>query len=135
VCVSFFVVGVELKANTKIEKIAEDPEYPGKVVVVTKSGEKHYFDHVVIATGVEPNVDVAVSGGLEIDGKVGGIVVNSELNAVSNIWAAGDVCSFHDITLGRRRVEHFDHAVRSGYAAGENMTGAHKPYKHQSMFW
>lgn len=37
--------------------------------------------------------------------------------------------------MGRRRVEHHDHAVVSGRLAGENMTGAQKPYLHQSMFW
>jgi hypothetical protein len=40
-----------------------------------------------------------------------------------------------DVKLGRRRVEHHDHAVVSGRLAGENMTGAGKPYWHQSMFW
>jgi programmed cell death 8 (apoptosis-inducing factor) len=48
---------------------------------------------------------------------------------------AGDCCSFYDIKLGRRRVEHHDHATVSGRLAGENMTGAAKPYHHQSMFW
>lgn len=37
--------------------------------------------------------------------------------------------------MGRRRVEHHDHAVVSGRLAGENMAGAAKPYLHQSMFW
>ena len=32
-------------------------------------------------------------------------------------------------------MEHHDHAVVSGYLAGENMTGAGKPYWHQPMFW
>lgn len=48
---------------------------------------------------------------------------------------AGDAACFYDIKLGRRRVEHHDHAVVSGRLAGENMTGAAKPYWHQSMFW
>lgn len=48
---------------------------------------------------------------------------------------AGDASCFYDIKLGRRRVEHHDHAVVSGRLAGENMTGASKPYWHQSMFW
>ena len=42
---------------------------------------------------------------------------------------------FYDCKLGRRRVEHHDHAVVSGRLAGENMTGAQKSYVHQSMFW
>jgi programmed cell death 8 (apoptosis-inducing factor) len=51
------------------------------------------------------------------------------------VWVAGDAASFYDIVLGRRRVEHHDHAVVSGRLAGENMTGAKKAYIHQSMFW
>ena len=41
----------------------------------------------------------------------------------SNIWVAGDAACFYDPQLGRRRVEHHDHAVVSGRLAGENMTG------------
>lgn len=52
-----------------------------------------------------------------------------------SIYQAGDAACFYDMKLGRRRVEHHDHAVVSGRLAGENMTGAAKPYWHQSMFW
>ena len=55
--------------------------------------------------------------------------------AIFNSLQAGDAACFYDIKLGRRRVEHHDHAVVSGRLAGENMTGAGKPYWHQSMFW
>ena len=48
---------------------------------------------------------------------------------------AGDAACFYDPNLGRRRVEHHDHAVVSGRLAGENMTGSRNPYWHQSMFW
>ena len=54
---------------------------------------------------------------------------------VRTLFQAGDAACFYDIKLGRRRVEHHDHAVTSGRLAGENMTGASKPYWHQSMFW
>ena len=92
-------------------------------------------DHVVIAVGIEANTDLAKSAGLEVDPGQGGFLVNAELQARHNIWVAGDAASFYDIKLGRRRVEHYDHAIVSGKLAGENMTGAHKPYWHQSMFW
>lgn len=92
-------------------------------------------DHVVVAVGIEPNTELAKSAGLEIDSDQGGFLVNAELQARHNIWVAGDAASFYDIKLGRRRVEHYDHAIVSGKLAGENMTGAHKPYWHQSMFW
>lgn len=79
---------------------------------------------MVIAVGVQPNTDLATSSNLEIDPKIGGFLVNAELEARSNLWVAGDAACFYDIKLGRRRVEHHDHAVTSGRLAGENMTGA-----------
>ncbi|XP_037124885.1 apoptosis-inducing factor 1, mitochondrial isoform X6 [Syngnathus acus] len=100
-----------------------------------KDGRLIKTDHVVAAVGLEPNVDLAKSAGLEVDSDFGGYRVNAELQARSNIWVAGDAACFYDIRLGRRRVEHHDHAVVSGRLAGENMTGANKPYWHQSMFW
>ncbi len=41
-------------------------------------------------------------------------------------FKAGDAACFFDIKLGRRRVEHHDHAVVSGRLAGENMVGKSK---------
>ena len=48
---------------------------------------------------------------------------------------AGDVACFFDPYLGRRRVEHHDHANVSGALAGRNMTGSKEIFDHQSMFW
>lgn len=80
-------------------------------------------DHVIVAAGLQPNTTIAKNSGLEIDPKYGGILVNAELEARSDVFVAGDVCSYHDVVLGRRRVEHYDHAVMSGRTAGLNMTG------------
>ena len=33
------------------------------------------------------------------------------MEARQNLFVAGDAASFYDIALGRRRVEHHDHAV------------------------
>ncbi|XP_041657878.1 apoptosis-inducing factor 1, mitochondrial isoform X12 [Cheilinus undulatus] len=106
-----------------------------KLEIRLKDGRVVKTDHIVAAVGLEPNVDLAKSAGLEVDSDFGGFRVNAELQARSNIWVAGDAACFYDIRLGRRRVEHHDHAVVSGRLAGENMTGANKPYWHQSMFW
>ncbi|XP_071030523.1 apoptosis-inducing factor 1, mitochondrial isoform X4 [Oncorhynchus clarkii lewisi] len=107
----------------------------GKVEIKLKDGRVVKTDHIVAAVGLEPSVELAKSAGLEVDSDFGGFRVNAELQARSNIWVAGDAACFYDIRLGRRRVEHHDHAVVSGRLAGENMTGANKPYWHQSMFW
>ncbi|XP_055709304.1 apoptosis-inducing factor 1, mitochondrial isoform X2 [Phlebotomus papatasi] len=98
----------------------------GKIVLV---------DHVVVAAGSEPNTLLAEKSNLELHPEMGGYIVNTELQARSNVYVAGDAANFYDQRLGRRRVEHHDHAVVSGRLAGENMVGLKKPYTHQSMFW
>ena len=43
-------------------------------------------DHVVVAVGLEANVELAKSARLEVDPELGGYRVNSELEARSDIW-------------------------------------------------
>ena len=40
-----------------------------------------------------------------------------------NIFVAGDVASFVDDKLVRKRIEHYDNALKTGQFAGENMAG------------
>ncbi|KOC71096.1 Apoptosis-inducing factor 1, mitochondrial [Habropoda laboriosa] len=124
--------GVNCIPNSEVE----DYSYKsGQLSLVLSENRIIEADQVIVAVGVEPNTDLAKASHLETDPEVGGFLVNAELEARSNLWVAGDAACFYDIRLGRRRVEHHDHAVVSGRLAGENMTGAGKPYQHQSMFW
>ncbi|XP_076656005.1 apoptosis inducing factor isoform X2 [Halictus rubicundus] len=107
----------------------------GKLSLILSGDRAIAADQVIVAVGVKPNTGLAEVSHLETHPDVGGFLVNAELEARSNLWVAGDAACFYDIRLGRRRVEHHDHAVVSGRLAGENMTGARKPYIHQSMFW
>nr|APA32591.1 mitochondrial apoptosis-inducing factor 1 [Apostichopus japonicus] len=106
-----------------------------QVALTLSNGAEVLADHVVVAVGLEPNTALSITSGLEVDDRLGGYRVNAELEARRDVWVAGDASCFYDMKLGRRRVEHHDHAVVSGRLAGENMTGAAKPYWHQSMFW
>lgn len=106
-----------------------------KVQINLSNGKSVAVDHIVVAIGVTPNTSLAEKSELEVDPELGGYLVNTELQARSNLYIAGDCSCFYDTKLGRRRVEHHDHAVVSGRLAGENMAGANKPYWHQSMFW
>lgn len=124
--------GVHTIPNTEVQ----DYKYKkGRLSLVLTGGETIDADQVIVAVGVQPNTELAATSNLETEPKIGGFLVNAELEARSNLWVAGDVACFYDVKLGRRRVEHHDHAVTSGRLAGENMTGAGKPYLHQSMFW
>ncbi|KAB0799369.1 hypothetical protein PPYR_07249 [Photinus pyralis] len=106
-----------------------------QVEINLSNGSSVLADHVVVAIGVVPNTTLAEKSELEVDPELGGYLVNTELQARSHLYIAGDCSCFYDTKLGRRRVEHHDHAVVSGRLAGENMAGASKPYWHQSMFW
>lgn len=124
--------GVNVIPNSTVEHVSYKDD---QVHLRLNNGEELTADQVIVAVGLEPNVELASGAGLEVDPALGGFHVNSELEAKSNIWVAGDAACFYDPNLGRRRVEHHDHAVVSGRLAGENMTGARNPYWHQSMFW
>ncbi|XP_020711993.2 apoptosis-inducing factor 1, mitochondrial isoform X2 [Athalia rosae] len=107
----------------------------GNLKLILSNGTTVDADQVIVAVGAKANTDLAKASNLEVEPEIGGFLVNAELEARSNVWVAGDTACFYDVRLGRRRVEHHDHAVISGRLAGENMTGAGKPYLHQSMFW
>lgn len=124
--------GVTCIPNSEIKDIELNS---GNMNLILNDGRKINADQVIVAVGVDANTELAKTSNLEVDQNIGGFLVNAELEARSNLWVAGDAACFYDVKLGRRRVEHHDHAVISGRLAGENMTGAGKPYLHQSMFW
>jgi len=93
--------------------------------VVTKSGREIPADAVVIGAGVNPDVMLARSAGLEL-GDTGGIRVDSHLeSAVPGVYAAGDVAEYASVIHGGRhiRVEHWDVAFNHGKTAALNMLG------------
>ncbi|KAJ8967863.1 hypothetical protein NQ317_017630 [Molorchus minor] len=124
--------GVEVKPNTEVVGVKADPK---GLLLLLNNGETLTVDNVIVTVGAEPNTELAEEADLEVDPDLGGYLVNTELQARTDLYIAGDCACFYDPKLGRRRIEHHDHAVVSGRLAGENMTGARKPYYHQSMFW
>jgi programmed cell death 8 (apoptosis-inducing factor) len=98
--------GVEIKSKHSIKSI--DGAEGDKVKLTFENNESLEADHVVVAVGIEPRVEVARAAGLEIDDQRAGVVVNAELESRRDVFAAGDMISFHDIQLGRRRIEHHD---------------------------
>ena len=91
-------------------------------------------DGVVAGIGIEPNVDLARSAGLGIGN---GIVVDASLRTSNpDIFAAGDVASFANSSLGTRlRVEHEDNANTMGRMAGQAMAGQSVSYDHLPFFY
>ena len=90
-------------------------------------------DAAVIGVGVLPRTGLAEAAGLDVDN---GIVVDDHLRtSAPDVYAAGDVALYPDALLGRRRVEHVDHAEKSGEHAGKVMAGADEAYDYTPFFW
>jgi len=93
--------------------------------VVTRSGRALPADAVVIGAGVNPDVMLARSAGLEL-GDTGGIRVDTHLeSATPGVYAAGDVAEYESVVHGGRRirVEHWDVAFNHGKTVALNMLG------------
>ncbi|KPJ11067.1 Putative apoptosis-inducing factor 1, mitochondrial [Papilio machaon] len=109
----------------------------GEELVTERGAERTLEAGVVVeCVGSEPNVEVARAAGLEVHPELGGVVVNAEMQARTDVFAAGDVACYFEPALGRRRALRHDHAVASGRLAGTNMVGdSPRAYTHQPMFW
>jgi len=95
----------------------------GKVQIVLENGEEIESDYVIVAAGSSPNVEIAEDLKLELDFNLGGVVVNSQLQANTGVYVAGDLASYYDRTLQvRRRNERGENAVYQGQLAGHNMS-------------
>jgi len=102
--------------------------------VVLADGTEIPADVVVVGVGIEPNVELAAASGLEVEG---GIVTDASLRTADpNVFAAGDVASFHHPLLGRRiRVEHWANALNGGPAAARAMLGLSTVYDRLPYFY
>jgi NADPH-dependent 2,4-dienoyl-CoA reductase/sulfur reductase-like enzyme len=123
--------GVEVHAK---EGVASIIRQGAAYLVRTSKGKEFQADTVVAGIGIQPNLELAQSAGLDVGN---GILVNELLQTShSDIYAAGDVANFLNPALGARiRVEHEDNANVMGERAGKNMAGEQKPYHHLPFFY
>lgn len=114
-------------------KIAHMQHSGARTKAITNTRREILADVVVAGLGLEPNVQLATAAGLHV---AGGIVVDDHLRtSAPDIYAAGDVAALRDDVGQYRRVEHEDHAIHTGRAAGRAMAGAGEPYHHVSFFY
>lgn len=89
--------GVDLRLG---DAVAGFEEENGRLVVVTRGGDRISTDLVVLAIGVRPETRLAVESGLEL-GERGGIRVDAEMRTSDPaIWAVGDAVETRDIVTG-----------------------------------
>ncbi|GAB6078585.1 NAD(P)/FAD-dependent oxidoreductase [Hydrogenobaculum acidophilum] len=81
---------------------------------------------VIMSVGVRPSINIVknVDVHKEKDRIVGGILTNEhQETSMSDLYAAGDICSSVDIWGHHRWIALFPAAVQEGYVAGFNMVG------------
>ncbi|GAA2569589.1 MULTISPECIES: NAD(P)/FAD-dependent oxidoreductase [Streptomyces] len=117
--------GVRFRFGVKLTEIVGQD---GMVLAArTDDGDEHPAHDVLAAIGAAPRTALAQAAGLEIADRAhgGGIVVDEQLRTSDpDIYAAGDVASFHHALFGTSlRVEHWANALNGGPAAARAMLG------------
>ena len=123
--------GVDVLPGKSVESLTRQGD---RYLLTTSENRTVTVDGVVAGLGIEPDVELAGRAGLEL---VNGIAVDTFLQTShSDIYAAGDVASFHNPALNKRmRVEHEDNANMMGKQAGRNMAGMKESYDHLPYFY
>jgi NADPH-dependent 2,4-dienoyl-CoA reductase/sulfur reductase-like enzyme len=119
--------GVRLAPGAQVTGIGD-----GSVSLST--GVKLDADLVVAGVGVTPVTDLAEAAGLETDN---GILVNEFLETgAADVYAAGDTARFQDALSGkRRRLEHWDNAVKQGQYIARRLRGEKEPFRNIPYFF
>lgn len=80
--------GITMLTGKQVSKAYKKDD---KTILVLKDGEEVEGDMLVIAAGINPNIDFLEGSKIDCDG---GIVVDKKMRTTaSNVWAAGDVAS------------------------------------------
>jgi len=102
--------------------------------VETAGGIRFVCDLAIVGIGVEPDVELALTGGLPCDN---GIVVDERgRTADPLIVAAGDCTNHpHPLAPGRVRLESVQNAIEQAKAAASNFAGEPHAYSEVPWFW
>lgn len=122
--------GVDVRTSTNVTAFEGD----GKVERVICENETVDTDMVIVGIGILPNVELAVSAGLDTDN---GIVVDEcARTSDPDIFAAGDCTNHPNAILGERlRLESVPNALAQGKAAALAAIDKPTPYAEVPWFW
>lgn len=98
------------------------------------AGKSLPADLVVLGTGVEPAVDLARSGGLDLNDGV--LVDNDFRSSRADVYAIGDIARWpNPFAKGTMRIEHWAVATRMGQAVARAILAAARPSPALPFFW
>jgi 3-phenylpropionate/trans-cinnamate dioxygenase ferredoxin reductase subunit len=124
--------GVDVRTGTTVKQWHADGR---RMVGVTLSdGRREEVDLVLLAVGIEPNLDVPKALGLPLEG--GGVAVDEALKAFDGVYCGGDIAFHRHPVLGRAiRVEHWEVAKNQGRGIAACIAGGDVPYTKLPYFW
>jgi 3-phenylpropionate/trans-cinnamate dioxygenase ferredoxin reductase component len=125
--------GVDFYFERGVQEIGGDGD--GRVTsVVLDDGTELAADLVIVGVGIRPNVELAESAGLAVSD---GVDTDAGLRTSDpDVYACGDVASFHHAMVGKRiRVEHWSNALNGGPAAARAMLGQQVEYSRVPYFF
>lgn len=119
--------GVHFVADAKVESIRGSS-------VELSNGKKLDADFVLAGIGVTPLTEIAEAAGVHVQN---GIAVNEFLeSSATNVYAAGDAANYQDVLFGkRRRVEHWDNAVKQGQYLARRLSGRPERFENIPYFF
>lgn len=106
----------------------------GRTLVSAGPGVEIEADCLVTAIGMVPNVELAASAGLAVQG---GVVVDALCRtSVQDVYAIGDVsCTLDPRGGAPRRIESWQNAERQGVVAAAHIAGREPPAAPVAWFW
>jgi 3-phenylpropionate/trans-cinnamate dioxygenase ferredoxin reductase subunit len=123
--------GVDVRTGTTVARWHTDGR---RVVGATLSdGTREEADLVLVAIGIDPNLDLPKALGLPIGN---GVRVDSALIAAEGVYCAGDIALHHHPVLGREiRVEHWEVAKHHGRGIAASIADGPTPLTRLPYFW
>lgn len=107
--------GVDLRLGIGVDAVLGEETVEG---VRLSDGTTIEADVVVVGIGVVPNTAWLERSGLTLDD---GVVADASCSVAPGIVACGDVARWDSPRYGPTRIEHWDHAVEMGRAAGRRL--------------
>ena len=124
--------GVDLRTDTKVDTWHTSGELVSGVTL--SDGRREEVDLVLIAVGIEPNVELPKALGLDVE--QGGVRVDEGLRAADGVYVGGDVALHQHPVLDRAiRVEHWEVAKNHGRGIAASIATGDAPYTKLPYFW
>ncbi|MCK2215860.1 FAD-dependent oxidoreductase [Actinomadura sp. ATCC 31491] len=123
--------GVRLRLGSAVAGLAGGEG--GVTGVRLATGELLPADAVVVAVGSRPATGWLAGSGLRLGD---GVECDSRCRAADDVYAVGDLASFHHERLGRRmRLENRANAAEQAQVVAANLLGEDRPYVPVPYFW